>query len=274
MTNSPPSPVLSDLLGRWQARPTAPRDALAFGLAPGPEEAFVWQENLPANLAEASAQLTEGESLLAACDQGLADASARLDFFIAETRSAGAEAWPPAAAFAAPTAKQLAGPEAELARWLDIYTGQEAIRFDAGARSQAAHKWQEARLEFQDWAARVQRSLAHYAWVETCVERQLIGRTLVAWGGDFDTVWQAGLVAAQVELHRRNLALAVAHRAALIRVLILVTQSGVKLSGLLASGGGVVAIPMAWQFVNQVLAELQRYRAGEQVTPALAKRNP
>ncbi len=100
------------------------------------------------------------------------------------------------------------------------------------------------------------QAVAHYAWVETYVGEQLIGRTRVSWTGDMQTVWRAELDPAQSVLHQRTLDLALASRNTAMQLFLLVAQSSVKVTVLFAiPGGPLLVIPVVWQFVQRVLAE-------------------
>ena len=88
-----------------------------------------------------------------------------------------------------------------------------------------------------------------------------MGETIVGWTGDTRTVWGAGAAPARLAWHTRSMALALASRAMLLRTFFLVTQDAAKLSVLLAvPGGAVLALPVAWKFVYQVLAEVGEYQ--------------
>jgi hypothetical protein len=62
--------------------------------------------------------------------------------------------------------------------------------------------WRKTAWQAQAFIEQVQRSLAYYAWVETSVQGESLGRTSVHWLGDVTTEWRAGLDAEQVGLHQ------------------------------------------------------------------------
>ena len=72
--------------------------------------------------------------------------------------------------------------------------------------------------------------------------------------------WRLGISAPEVMLHQRTLALALQSRDTLLQALAKATQFAVKLaqlSLLLGTPGGVIlALPVAWKFINEVLAEV------------------
>ena len=89
----------------------------------------------------------------------------------------------------------------------------------------------------------------------------MLARTVVGWTGDLDTLWEQYLRPEQIDLHRRSLNLAITSRAAMLRTFIVTTQGAAKLSILLATpGGAILALPAAWKYVNQILAELEKIR--------------
>lgn len=242
-----------DVLGVWTVTPAVPAGAVAFDTAAAPAtDAPVWRANLPAHPDLAEAELAAGEGRLGASHEALTEAQARLGAFVA-ARTAGP-------AFDAPGAGAKGeAPEAEL--WLllqEIEQGRPPPSFGLG--DTFVGKWEQANQQFQAFIEHVSRLVAYYAWVETCQAGRIVGRTAVGWTGDVDTVWPAATDPDQAELHRRTLALALASRDALVRMVALVTSGAVKLSVLLTTpGGAVLALPAAWKFINQVLTELEKY---------------
>ncbi len=243
-----------DVLGVWTATPAAPAEAVAFDTttAPAPD-APVWRANLPADPERAAAELAGGEGRLGASHEALTEAQVRLGAFVA-ARTAG----PAFDTLSVPA--DGAAPEAEL--WLllqEIEQGRPPSSFGLG--DSLVGGWEQANQQFQAFIEQVSRLVAYYAWVETRQAGRIVGRTAVGWTGDVDTVWPAAAQPDQAELHRRTLALALASRDALVRMVALVTSGAVKLSVLLTTpGGAVLALPAAWKFINQVLAELEKHQ--------------
>ncbi len=243
--------VTSNPFGMWSVGPASPAEELSFGLAqdvsfsvspssPPPSDAPVWRCDLPSDPDEAAARLHVERERLDASDANLQAALARLDAF-----TPGADV-----SFAAQ-----AQPEAELARLLDaLHTPAPAESF--GLRETLGGGWDEINQQFQDFVARLQHLVANYAWVETSIEGVQVGQTIVGWTGHVNTLWRLDLSPEQASLHQRNLALALDSRNALIKRFALVVQGAIKLSGMLATpGGAVLALPAAWNYINQVLAE-------------------
>jgi hypothetical protein len=86
----------------------------------------------------------------------------------------------------------------------------------------------------------------------------------VSWLGDADTTWRTPVTADQIALHQRAVTLALNTRASMMRVAVLVIQGArllAQLPVMVASPIGIVmAIPAAWRFLDQVLAEARRWR--------------
>jgi hypothetical protein len=244
----------STVWGAWAVEPAPGAGQLAFDVPfAQAASAPTWRDELPAGPGEAAAHLAEKTAQLEASRASLAAASSRLDAFVERARQAGE------VSFGVPAAEgKLAGPELALQAALeDLQPGGRAESFGLGEA--LAPGWDDVSGQFKDFVARLQTLVAHYAWVETRLEGRLLGWTAVAWTGDVRTLWQVGISPAQAELHQHNLRLALEHRDAMFSLFILVTQGAVKLSALLATpGGAVLAVPAAWKFINEVLAELDR----------------
>jgi hypothetical protein len=121
--------------------------------------------------------------------------------------------------------------------------------------------WQEASRQFRSLLDEMRKSLAHFAWVETREEAQFLGHTVVDWTGDLNTLWWAAATRSHRGLHERSLTLALASRGALLHTFVLTTKTVAKLPGLMTMPGGfVLALPVVWRFINQVLKEYQTYQ--------------
>lgn len=100
------------------------------------------------------------------------------------------------------------------------------------------------------------------AWVETRIQGELAARSLLGLGGDVRTVCRPGLGPRGAGLHRDGVRLVVGSRVAFLRVVACVTRGAVAISVRLAlPGGPVLALPVAWRFVQRVLAEVDRGRS-------------
>jgi hypothetical protein len=252
-------------LGVWATVPAAARGSGAID----PRSATVadaprWRANLPADPRLASVHLAGGEAGLAAAERALARAEDRI--------AAVVRAQTTGPAFDVSAGVPPAQPEAELLALVsEIQQGGPAISFGVGEG--LAGGWEEATRRFQAFVDRLVHVVAREAWVETRIEGQLLGQTAVGWTGDLDTVWGGSPGPAQLALHRRALALALASRQTLLRTFVVAARGAVTLSVLLtAPGGALLALPAAWKFVDRVVAELERHeeRPGQDSPPGRA----
>jgi hypothetical protein len=242
-----------EVLGLWQTVPLSASSAMSFNpTSVTPLEVPLWRVNLPADHDLSATKLALGETRLDASRQGLAAVPDRLHRI-----GALAKARPAGLAFGiSAAAKNLAQPEVELLTFLDEIQGNGAP-VSYGFRETLTAGWEEATQNFEALVKQLVQFIAHYAWVESLVDGQLLGRTVVSWTGDVKTAWQAGVLPAQAALHQRALALALASRNNLIRTFVMAADAAVKLSLLSAMpGGAVLALPAAWKFINHVLAEV------------------
>lgn len=252
----------TDLLGLWTMVPSGaamdqtPAGDMAFG---APEmmagQAPVWRANFPADPNRIATHLGEAKNKLATAQAALAATPARLDAFVAQGQAGLSYSYSLPAPGAGPTR-----PEDELSLLLAGIQGGGPM-MDYGVGDQFVGKWKEARQVFQAFADRLQQMIAHFAWVETRVAGDTVGRTRVTWTGDVDTFLQDQLEPDRMRLHQHTLNVALVSRRTLLRTSTLVISGAVKLSVLLATPGGLVLIfPAVLRFINQVreLEERQR----------------
>ncbi len=236
-----------DVLGLW----ALPADEVSFAVGAEPA-ASLWQIDLAGAPEQAAQQLEAGLRQVAAAEGALDTARLRLDQLAAANDgvsfAVGAETRPPEQA-------ALAALEHLRAR------AAGEISFAAPGEAAAAER------EFAGVLRRLTDAVRYFAVVETRLGGQLAARTSIAWSADADTFWPASTLAAgplaagTLALHARSLRLALASRAALLRILLVTAQGAVRLAGTLAlPGGALLALPVAWKFINQVLAEAGRYR--------------
>ncbi len=223
------------LLGAWVAGAT---EAQRFDAAP------VWRWEAPSNPRAAR----QGTLLGLARDyEHIEQAVERLSRFV--------DAWEPDRH---PRAKSLEGqersPEDALAEALDrIGAPQAKGLFDP---------LQSAREELDAFIRHVRELVSHYAVIETQSDGAVIARTLVGWTGDFKSLWHNDLTPEQVRLHERNVRAALARRAALIRLMGVISVSAAKIALRLATPGAqLLVLPALWQFVRDVIEELRRAEA-------------
>ena len=231
-----------DLLGVWQ-------------IARGNGSTFnqlAWIVALPAAPAAATESLAWQTVTLQAAQQDLLAARRRLDTFADHARLS-----VNGAANFTRSAQELPTPERELAALLQIMYGQEA--FYGGERLN--DRWQGMAHQAQLFLRQVHLSLASYMRLETTLGGVSIGRTIVGWRGDLKTTWRLELASEQTALHQRALALALDSRAAWTRTALHIVAGAARLSSLFVlPGGSYLAIPAAWQFIKQVLADAGRLR--------------
>ncbi len=256
-----------DVFALWEPAPEARttfgdpgdmKEAFSFGLA-GPSltpAVSTWHLNLPADLEAARTQLAGAETQVQASEAALAAIPQRLDQLLQEGQTASA----PGLSFSAAVERtDLAQPEAELLQMLAELQddGQPELSFAVG---EAPGNWQRVKEQFQTVLRRLLGLITYLARVETQIEDQLVGCTIVGWTGTMRTAWGTGFGPDYLALHQRSLALALASRQTLLRTLMIATQGAAKISALLAiPGGQILALPVAWNYVNQVLAEVEQY---------------
>ena len=119
-------------------------------------------------------------------------------------------------------------------------------------------KLEAVESQFKLAMERVWRMVSHFAYVETAVDGALTGRTMLGWSGNLNTLWEKNVDPDRMDLHQRNLQVAVASRHSLLRVVTVTVQSAVKISALITTpAGAVMALPVAWKFINQLLTEVK-----------------
>jgi hypothetical protein len=249
LMNAGPSVSGPKVLGLWETLPRTPSAATAFDLtsttvAPEP----LWRARLPSDLNLAASQLTVGEARLQTSRKALNAVPDRLNgLFLTHTTGSSFDV--------SSAVKGLAQPEADLLVSLQlIQDGAATLGFGLGDKLTAA--WQHTSQDLQEFGDQVLQSIAHYARVETYVGDQFLGRTAVSWTGNVRTIWRDGLRLEQAQLHQRTLALVLSSRNILVRTLVAAIDGAVKLSLLMAvPGGALLALPTAWKFIADVLAE-------------------
>jgi hypothetical protein len=243
------SPDLApEVLGIWSVVPRGSDGMAAFVPAPAEMiEAPVWRANY-ADPGRAEAGLRFGEASLTSSKKGLGCVPERFSRLLDKQA--------PGLDFGLPLSTDtLAEPEAEfLALMQEFKGGYSSISFDTGEKP--SFGWEQASLQLKEILERMSRFVAGYAWVDTRVQEELLGQTVVSWTGDVNTAWRAGLRPEQIRLHQRTLALALGSRDTLFQTVLLAAQLAVKVSVLMSTPGGVIlALPAVWRFIHRVLAE-------------------
>jgi hypothetical protein len=226
------SPVL---LGLWSAAAPEP---VSFSVEETGPPVPVWRFNIPDDDDQAEQWLTEGEKRLVAAKTKLANVTPRLDRLIAMSPSLGATSFDTTVATL---------PQAEQNLLLELEAPPSfGLTDDVGAA-----------LE------KLRQAVKQYAAAETAHQGQVLGHTTFGWLGDVDTVWATASSKRQVNMHRRTVRLALASKDTTIRLLFLTVQSAAKIMASLAGGGitAAAAVPIAWNYIRQVLAELGELEA-------------
>ena len=220
----------------------------------------VWRIDLPADPQAARGQLNQRSAFLQQSYLALESAPDKADHLVRTARStAGGEI-----SFDASKGEALAAPEHEALRLLSILeSGHEEVSFGAGAT--AGDELERSEDRFRLAVERVIHLVSHLAWVETQVEGSLLGRSIVGWSGDMQTLWSEGVTEEVYWMHQRSLSQAMQSRLIQIHALVVTTQSAAKLAVLLTNpAGAILALPVAWKLVEQLLADIEKY---QQINP-------
>jgi hypothetical protein len=262
MSDTPPAPDSpAALFQTWQFQPAPAAPGVSYsidkaGTEAGTEAYPVWRLDLPADPSSAEMVLAERQEVLGAVQLALEDVPARLASLVQHAQLTGGVG----PSFAPPSAEALPEPEAEALELL------HALELPAVGLSYAAGSEERRGLEqaFDQFKADIDdllRLVTHFAWVETEQDGRLIGRTVVGWSGDLDTLWHAGLTPEQRELHHRSLRQALASRNILLHAVVVTLRSAAKLAVLLTTpGGALLAVPVAWKFVKEIMADIEKYK--------------
>ncbi len=122
----------------------------------------------------------------------------------------------------------------------------------------------KAKEEFDAFLARVRDLTSNFAHVETSSDGVGIANTVVGWTGDFQTLWQEGVRVEQITLHRQNVRVALARRAMLMRLVVVISSGAVKIALRLATPGAqLLALPAIWQFVQDVVKQIRETKHSE-----------
>jgi hypothetical protein len=236
-------------------------DSISPGISYSLEEAGgvsapVWRLPLPADPEKAETQLRERQALLESSQAALEGVPERIDRLLEGTRLASSGR----IAFDIEAAQALPEPET------DLLASLQSLRQPLLGVSFAVDEEQRGKLEaaFERFNAdidRLLRTISHFAWVETEVGEKLIARTIVSWDGDADTAWGTELKPLEYQDHQRSLSQALASRNIILHAILVTVQSAAKLAVLLATpGGALLALPLAWKFVNQILTDVEKFQ--------------
>lgn len=243
------------LFGLWTVAEPVPSDspagALSFALGiAGMEEAaepepepMVWRVQLPSDPSAAMALLLHQQERLEDSRKHLHKAEQRIDALVHH-----------------PSEESFAKDSLDAAL-LYVLRTMDAGTIAAGAAGgmlsdQTNGGWEQAKQQMQQFLERLLRTVASYAQVETVVEGVVLARTTVDWLGNVQTCWLSGLSAEQMALHARMLSLTLLSQDTLVRTLVIAVQGAIKLSALMTTPMGAVAVlPVAWTYINQILQQ-------------------
>ncbi|MCS6846829.1 MAG: hypothetical protein RMN52_03845 [Anaerolineae bacterium] len=232
-----------ELFGAWTTGAAVEKDLAASAPAIG----AIWRRAVPPDARTARSALQAQDEALQRDHENIEKAIQRLNDFI--------EAWTPGQPARAKSLKDAPQPpEDALAAALD--------RIRAPQAKDLLDPLQAAREEFDAFVRRVGELVSHYAVIETSSNGTLIARTLVSWTGDFKSLLRSDATPDQIRLHERNVRAALARRAALIRLMGVISTSAAKIALRLATPGAqLLVLPALWQFVRDVIEELRRAEA-------------
>lgn len=269
MTTS--DPALAALLGDWHE--TTDDAAVSFAVGGEPAPAISqWSPALPADPAAAAQALQARAQRQAEVSAQLDSVFGRLDPLTAQANYALQTDQPPSFSAATDT------PEGELADLLRA-GAEHAHPTDQGGVTVPV-SWHALRAGMEDALAVIQRQVRLAAWVETRLQNQRLARSSVTWTGSTHTVleplalqgWQEGFTAQTdwlfaggryyISLHQRNIRVAVATRATLMRSVFVSIESATKIASALMlppPAGPLAALPVAWNFIRRLLVEAHQH---------------
>lgn len=246
-----PQAAPGSILGLWAQSAPPPSGAVAFSLdasAP-PPDVQIWRVELSADPARAARQLATAEVLVQQAERALNGVNARIAAIRPPVPGS------PAVSFALPS--EATSPEDRLIAALAIPATGPGVSFGLGEEVQEGLA--SALERFNAFTAQVTRAVLTMAWVETQIEGQLMARTVASWSGRTTTVLLPGLSAPQQQLHQRSLHVASTSRIAFLRTFTLIVRGASEIAVKFALPGGPIrAVPAAWNFINALIAEVQR----------------
>ncbi len=246
-------------LDLWSSDAATASGALSFDIAAPTDAPALWQVNLPDDFALAASRLSDSETSLQRSQQLLAAAAGRLE----QLQPIASDSAVSFAVGAEPD-QDLLPPERELLALLQGQTppGEAQVSFGMGADLAAApmQGWEQAQQVFQSLMDKLRQSVADSVLIETRIAGRLLGRTVVSWAGDVQTVWPGGKTVEEVTLHQRTVALALKSRETMLKMFAASVQMAISLAFRLAlPGGPLLALPAVLRFIKQML-ELQSSR--------------
>jgi hypothetical protein len=245
--------INEDPFGLWDVVPAA------SGISSVPDEAAasetpVYRSNFTSP--------DEGTSLLATQQRALQDQQATLTQIeqrLAEIGRSGG-----GVSFAAPIDQppEFVAPEQSLDAALQRLTAPVSYGLFDRKQQQEQEADLEATSQWHKFLEEAREMIANYARVETAIAGTPIGQTAVGWTGDFRTIWTPAVTAADMQVHRHNVDLALQWRLGTLRMVGVVGAGAANIAVKLAlPGGQLLAIPAVWNFVKDVLQEWRKLQA-------------
>jgi hypothetical protein len=248
---------LPQVFDLWEiAQPTADGD-ISFGI-PGSYQAEValWELDLPADPESAASELQRRGEFIKASFDALNDAPGEIEGFV---KKAGGGPLSDVSFDVSP-AQPFSDAEQDALRlltYLDV--GPDEVSFAVAEQSKS--ELEQASQQFQTAFDRMLRLASHFAWVETWVGGSLSGRTVVGWSGNMHNAWAGQIEAGSYGLHQKAVSQALDSRNIVVHACVVTIQSAAKLAVLLTNpAGAVLALPIAWKLVNQILKDVEKYR--------------
>ena len=245
----------SPLLGFWQPLAPAP---VAFS-TPGsagsettPDDDVIWSVSLPSDPTMATALVHQQAETVRMGRQAIAASDTALRAFPVHAPARGVEAT--AFALAHPDAPP--SPTVTLQQHLAYLQGGEAaLSFGLFG----SNPWSQTVADYKAFVQQVVPLLKPTLRVETRVEAVVQACSRVGFSGDMHTAWTNGSAAHHLQLHHQVLALTLASRWALFQLL---TQTCAGAAVLAAKfslpGGAITALPAAWRYIQDVMAQSQK----------------
>ena len=247
-------PLAFDL---WEIAPAEAGEDLSFGMpGSGGQEIARWEIDLPADPDEAGAILGRRGEYLQATQDALDATPANVDQFV--QKAGGGPLGD--VSFDIQPEQPFSDAEQDALRLLTyLEVGPDEVSFAAGEQSRT--ELEQASQQFQSAFERMLRLVSHFAWVETNIEGRLSGRTVVNWSGDMHNVWDEWVEPSSYGMHKRAVNQALVTRNIVVHASVVTTQSAAKLAVLLTNpASAILAIPVAWKLVNQLMKDVEKYR--------------
>jgi hypothetical protein len=266
-----PDELAPVVIGPWSRAPAGADGLVSFsdsGAAPGgaASDAPRWCVSLDGDPAQALAVLEDGDRRVVHSQARLDELATRLERVLAV---AGGQ--PAAIAFSGAFPGAFPGDSlssAEARLLADLGAVRRMSREGGGADvaqlddARARDRWQGLATRTRSAVEAILRLITHHAWVETRVRGVIMARTAMSWTGDTHTQLRPQLTPQTARLHARSVAIAVRSRDAWGRLIAVVMQMSVRLARILASPDGLIAaMPLIWELVRSVLAEIDAQRA-------------